>query len=327
MTITKLQRILVGVLAVQLVLAIIVLLPRPGVAGTAGPLLGEVKAEDIVSLTIRDDQGKTIKLAKVAAGWVLPEAADYPVDATKVTPVLAKLVGIKTNRLATQTAASHSRLQVADDKFVRKVDITTSGGASKTLYLGTSAGTNTTHARLAGQNEVYLASGISTWDLYADASSWIDTLYINVPQADVTGLTMANANGQFTFARDAGGNWTMEGLAAGETFNTSSVPTLLNQAAQLRMTRPLSKDNQPAYGLDKPVAVLTLKTKKDNQEKTITLTVGARDAADSSYVVKSSDSAYYVRVSDWVVKDLVEKKRDGFLQLPPTPTPTATPKS
>ncbi len=322
----KLQRILAGVLILQVVLAVIVFLPRSGAAGTAAALLGEVKVEDVNSLTIRDDQGKTLKLAKAAGGWVLPDAGDYPADATKVTPVLDKLVALKTGRPATQTSASHARLQVADDKFVRKLDITTSGGASKTLFLGSSAGAGATHVRLGGQNDVYLASGLSTWELNTDAASWIDTLYVNVTQADVTGFSLANANGQFSFTKDAAGAWKLDGLAAGETLNASAITALLSQVAQLRMSRPLGKNDDAAYGLAKPGAMVTLKTKKDTQEKTITLAVGAKDATDSSYVVKSSDSPYYVRAAEFSVKDWVEKKRDGFLQLPPTPTPAGTPK-
>jgi hypothetical protein len=41
--------------------------------------------------------------------------------------------------------------------------------------------------------------------------------------------------------------------------------------------------------------------------------------------VISSESPYYVRVSEYTVKDFVEKARDGFLELPPTPTPEPTP--
>ncbi len=276
--------------------------------------------------TIRDDQGNSVKLAKLGSGWALADAEDYPADATKITPILDKLVAIKTNRLATQTAASHARLQVADDKFVRRVELATAGGANKTLYLGSSGGGSSTHVRLAGQNEVYLASGLATWDINADAGSWVDTAYFTVPQADVVGVTLANANGQWTFAKDAQGAWSMADLAAGETFNAGSVTSLLSQASAIRMTRPLGKSDQAAYGLSKPGAVLTLKTRKDNQEKVYTLTVGAKDAKDSSYVVKSSESAYYARVAEYTVSDLVGKKRDGFLQLPPTVAPVGTPR-
>jgi hypothetical protein len=59
----------------------------------------------------------------------------------------------------------------------------------------------------------------------------------------------------------------------------------------------------------------------ETTEATITIHVGALDPDDESYVVGSSVSPYYVRVASYSLQDLVEKDREGFLQLPPTPTP------
>jgi hypothetical protein len=81
-----------------------------------------------------------------------------------------------------------------------------------------------------------------------------------------------------------------------------------------------------AYGMDAPGAVVTLQThSEDAGDKTYTLTVGAMDSADSTYVVKSSESPYYVRASSYSVADLVQKDHEAFLLQPPTPTPEATP--
>jgi hypothetical protein len=61
--------------------------------------------------------------------------------------------------------------------------------------------------------------------------------------------------------------------------------------------------------------LLTLET----EEKTVTLRVGAEDSEDASYVIKSSESDYYVTVADTSVRGLVENGRDAFLEAPPTP--------
>jgi hypothetical protein len=52
--------------------------------------------------------------------------------------------------------------------------------------------------------------------------------------------------------------------------------------------------------------------------------VGAQSEEDNSYVVSSSESPYYVRVADYTVENFVERVRDDFLELPPTPTPEPT---
>lgn len=324
-TMNKLQRILLGVLAVQLILIVVVFWPRPTATGAGSPLLG-ITTDEVSGLTISDDLGKTVKLVKGADGWVAASAADYPADAAKIAPALDKLVALTAGQPVAQTAASHAQLQVADNKFVRKVELQTAGGA-KTLYLGSASGARATHVRLAGQDAVYLARDVATWELATDLVSWINPVYFSVPAADVTGFTVKNGNGEFVFAKDDGGAWTLQGLAQGETVDAGAISALLNQATNVRLTLPLGKTDDPAYGLAQPSAAVTLTAKSGDQTKTYTLTVGAKDATDNSYAVKSSESAYYARAAEYGVKELVEKDRAGFLQQPtPAPeTPTPTP--
>ncbi|NIS83474.1 MAG: hypothetical protein GTO14_25495 [Anaerolineales bacterium] len=50
--------------------------------------------------------------------------------------------------------------------------------------------------------------------------------------------------------------------------------------------------------------------------------MGAKDPVDNSYVVHSSESPYYVRVSEFADKDMVEKAREDFVETISTPTPS-----
>jgi hypothetical protein len=72
--------------------------------------------------------------------------------------------------------------------------------------------------------------------------------------------------------------------------------------------------------MDEPNAVVMV----ERGDKTITLRVGAKEPDANRYTVISSESPYYVGVYEYSVKDFVEKTRDDFLQLPPTPTSEAT---
>jgi hypothetical protein len=318
------QPILIGLLVAQLALAAALFWPRPAPAGAGGaPLLG-VKAEEITSLTVRDNQEHSVKLAKSGAQWALPDAGDYPVDAAKIVPVLTALVEMKASRLVAQTPAAQKRLQVADDAFVRRIDVETPSGA-KTVYVGTSGGVDSSHVRLGGQNQVYLASGVAEWQLGAEPASWTDPAYFTVPPGDVVTMTLGNANGQWSFSKGPDGQWNLQGLASGETLNQGSVQGLLDAASYVPLARPLGKTEDPAFGLGRPGAVVTLVAKADGGEKTYTLAVGAQDPNDQTYVVKSSESPYYVRTAGAGLKELVEKKREGFLTAPGTPAPASGP--
>jgi hypothetical protein len=316
------HQILAGILAAQIVLVMVVFWPRVGAAGGGNPAFPDLEAGDIVALTVSDADGNSIALRQVAGNWVLPDVDDYPADATKVTPVLENIAGLTTSRLVTRTAASHKRLQVAADDFVRRIDFETGDGAEYTLYLGSSPQYGATHFRVEGQAETYLTGDFNTWETTAEASAWVDTSYVSVDEADIKKLTLENAGGTYIFSKDENDTWTMAGLAADETLNETQVGNLAQKAASVSMVEPLGKEELPEYGMDQPNAVVTIET----ADKSITLLVGAQDP---SYVVASSESPYYVRVSQYSAQDLVEKTRDGFLQQPPTPTAevegTATP--
>lgn len=315
---SRFNQILAVILVAQIALAAFILWPRAAVSSGGGPLLPAYKAADVTGLTISDSEGNKLALAKSGDNWVLPEADDYPVDSTKVTPLLDKIEKIKTNRLVTQTEGSHSRLKVATDDFNSLVEIKLKDGTSHKLYIGSSAGAGATHVRADDNSEVYLAGDINSFDASPQAESWVDTLYFTVPQTATTSLTLENANGTFEFTKD-GEKWTLSGLAATETFNENNFTSLFSQASGIRLTRPLGKKEDAAYGLDKPQAVITLKT----ADKTYTLSIGAKDDTDNTYVVKSSESPYYVRVSEGLLNTFFEKKRNDFLQAPPTAEPTA----
>lgn len=316
---SRLNQILAVVLVVQVALMAFVFWPRAAASANSGPLLPTYKAVDVTNLTISDSQGNKLTLTKSGDKWVLPEADDYPVDSTKVTPLLDKIEKIKTNRLVTQTEASHSRLKVAASDFNSLVDIKLKDGTSHKLYVGSSAGAGATHVRADDQSEVYLAGDITSFDASPQAGAWVDTLYFTVPQTATTSLTLENANGKFEFSKN-GEKWTMAGLAPKETFNENNFTNLFSQATGIRLTKPLGKKEDAAYGLSKPQAVITLKA----ADKTYTVSIGAKDDKDNTYVVKSSESPYYVRVSEGLVKPFIEKKRADFLQAPPTAEPGAT---
>lgn len=327
---SRTNQILAAVLAVQIVLVAVAFWPRSASVAGGESLFAGLEADQIAQLTIGDATGKQIKLAKETGNWVLPEADDYPCQANKAPEFLEKIVALKTNRLVTQTPASHKRLGVAEDDFQRKIEVELTDGTTHQLYLGTSPSYGASHVRAQGRDEVYLAS-LSASEAGVNASNWVDTLYFSVAQDQIVALTLENANGRFEFEKDDAGAWAMQGLAADETLNENSVTGMASRIASLRMLRPLGKTEQDDYGLDAPNAVVTVKTlDNEGNEKTHTLRVGAKseEAAgateDNSYVVKSSESPYYVRVSEYTVNDFVERTRDDFLQLPPTPTPEPT---
>lgn len=317
------NQILIGVLVLQLVLAVIAFWPRQSPATATGQVLFPgVTADQIRSVRLTDAKGEMIRLTKSDDGWVLPDADDYPAKTEKVTSFLDKLAGLKADRLITQTAASHKRLKVAEGDFNALIEFELSDGGQHRLYVGSSAGYAAAHVRVDGQEQVYMVSALSSSDASSQATAWTDAGYFSVTRDDVVSLTLENANGRFEFVKDQAGTWTMSDLAADETLNQAAVTSLLYSVSSVSLQKPLGKVEQPEYGLQSPVAVVTLKTHSNTEgDKTYTLRVGAQDATDQTYVFASSSSPYYVRVNSYAVSGWIEKSRDDFLEVPPTATP------
>jgi hypothetical protein len=325
------NQILIAILVLQILIGAFIFWPRETVASGSGEtLLAGFDAQEVRSISIEDGEGERLILTEEEGDWILTEAGNFPCQSFKVDEFLVKVAAVRSDGIVTETASSHQRLKVASDEFERKIEFSMSDGDVHTLYIGSSPSFGAAHIRLEGEAETYLTSELTARDALATATSWIDTSYFSVPQEDLQTLTLQNEHVLLIFEKDDEGNWTLRGLADDEELQTASVTNIINRATSVTMLEPLGVLELPDYGFDEPSSVVLMQT----GEKSISLHVGTRDPEDGSYIVRSSESSYFVRVSEFSVKDLVEKTRADFVQEKPTPTaqpieetsqPTTTP--
>ena len=127
-------------------------------------------------------------------------------------------------------------------------------------------------------------------------------------------MKVANASGTLAFTQNESGQWQMDGLKDDEAFNAGQLFAMLPSVTNLHMVEPLGVTEQATFGMDAPNAVLTLVIDVDGENSlTRTLTVGARDEEGLNYVVKSSESPFYVLASGFSVGRFVESAREEFL--------------
>lgn len=291
------------------------------------PLLADFSSESVTGVIIEDDTGEEIQFARGDDGWVFPSADDFSLNSTQVEDVLTKVSAFKTNRLIATNPTSHARLEVQDDNFRRKLTFVTDEG-NEEIFFGTSGGVDTTHTRRGGDNNVYLTSGLNSWEIQPQISSWIDSVYVDIEQDSVTRLILTNASGTFEFERGEI-DWTYLGLGEDEEFDTSKMSSLLRNATTVRMTQPLGLEEQNDYGLDEPEITIQVfyeepvepdsadeptadfevvaenaeataeaevaEVEPEMIEKSYTLTIG--DAlGNGEYVIKADNNDYYVQV-------------------------------
>ena len=345
---SKTNKILGAVLVIQVIVLVSSRLISDGTQGPIKPvkLLAGVDVDDITGLKITDDSAKTVELAKKAGKWVLASGGDYPVTEKKVTELLGKLPGLTARQAVTDKPSHHHKLEVAKDKFQRKLSLTLKEGKTRTFFLGTSPGLRKAHLRMEGKPEVYAPSGLSTWDFATTASNWVETEYFKVERDRIVTMTLTNANGQIDVSKGADGQWQVAGLKPTDKIKQSAIDSMLSSASSVALQAPIGKQIQPSHKLDQPQATLVVvaevkekaadgKDKRDaaddGQAKpdgataepdktagqamartTHTLKIGAA-SGDDGYFAKSDGSDFVVRVAKWAARSLLEKKRDELI--------------
>ncbi len=306
------------------------------------PILEDVTGADIERISIADGLDNEMTFARHAEGWVLPDADDFPLDGEKVDEILDKLLGLDTRRLVASNPANYARLEVKEDEFRRRIELE-GAGSTALLYLGGSGGVDTVYARRADDEAVYLGSGLNSWELSTQVSTWLDATYVDVPLDDVLEISVRNAEGSFTFTR-AGEDWTYAGLSEGDRFEDTKMPIILRNAASIRMLEPLSLTPKEEYGLDTPAVLVEVRYRQLVEEETpetdesdeteaaddedaavevqyreasYSLTFGAT-LQDSDIALKSSEAEYYVLVRDTIFNAFNDLKHDELVKAPET---------
>lgn len=333
---TKRNQILIIILGVQLILALYLFWPQSHSAKTSlKTLFPDISAEDVVELALKDAEGNSVQIQKKEGGWILPAYGGYPADQGKVSSFLKKLTALETKPLVARKKSSHRRLKVSEDDFQRVITFK-AGNKEKTqsLYLGSSPGYKKTHIRAGSGSEVYLAGDISVWEAGIEPSSWTDTLYFSVEEKDVVNVSVKNAHGTINLERGDQNEWVLRKIKSGLKLKVEEWNSMLRKAVAIRMEEPLGREKSPSFGLKKPSAVLTVVTEvasnrdKDNARtkekqredesekvhKTYTIRIGAQDKEKKGYIVKSSESPFFVRVPVYAVEPFIEKKVDDLTE-------------
>lgn len=320
-TISRTNLILGAVLLIQLALIAYLYWPSDRVALNGEPLLAGVTPDTVTALAITDNNGRRVEFTKEGDTWTLAGTDGYPARADKITETLDKLTKITTDRLVTQTSGSHDRLQVADNNFQRKVEVTTANGL-QTLYFGSATGASATHVRAENSDATYLTSDVATWELDTLTTTWIDVAYYQVAKEQIQEVTLENAHGTYTFVRtgDPSENqWTLADATADEPVASANISVLIDRIATLNLQSVLGKSEQPEYGLDAPLATITVTTSETttgttaSDVKQTTFVVGAKDEESNTYAFKSSDSDYYVRLAAFTGDEFVNKQRSDLM--------------
>ncbi len=202
-------------------------------------MLAGIHRDDIRKVTIQDSDNQTVVLSEEDGEWRLESHHGYPADPEKVSKLLGDLLGLQSSVVVSQGTEHHVDLEVADDKFQRKVTVTTPGG-EKTILLGTSGRGGRVHVRVPDQPTVYAAEGVRVFQLGTRVSDWARKTYLEVEKDRVVSLEIRKGKEAIHLARTTRDEWML-----GETpAKKSEADKLLNKAAKIDLTGVLGKSAQ-----------------------------------------------------------------------------------
>jgi len=360
---TRFHKILIAALAVQLVLAVIVLTRGDDSAALKEHAI--VPGFDAAKVTriqvFSSATGKPIDLVKKDAAkdssWVLASGFDYPVESAKVNDLLSPIVKLAAAAPIATQSSRHVQLHVADTDFERKLVIT-AGGKDLTLYIGSPAGTRRTAVRVVGddkssQDKVYAVTGFSPAVAGSEPRQWVDTSYLKIPKDEIGKLVVSRDDKTVEVARPApaepagSGSATGSGSAAGsaappsppaaEHWNVTiggapislAAGESIDQAAIDRILGQvaaidLSSPADPKRDAGKPTATITIE-RKATGGATPAPTVLDVIADGTAYWVHDRSSPRAVLVDKARLDEVLGVERDKLVKKPPPPAPPATP--
>lgn len=308
---TKRNLVLLGLLALQVVLIGIVYMPRSQ-GGSSKVFFDGLKPEAVNRLTVATADGRTVTVKRQGSGWVVDTPAQYPADRDKIDNLLTRLTGLRSDRLVAQTKEAHNRFQVGAAHFGQKVTLTLAAGGERILYLGSSPNYTTVHVRAEGDDTIYLVNELAGWQVPADEKFWWQREYVVVKPEELREINLVNRTGTLRLANN-GKEWQLAEGGAGQALDQTKVQEFVTAVSHIALIDYLGQEEKKEYGLDKPVATLTLTTKAG----TVTLTVGAKgetaEQLGGSYVMKSSASPFYVKGGGGMLAPLVERKMADLL--------------
>lgn len=236
----KTQLYLGAALGLQLLLGVGIFVSQASTGGGAAPqpLLG-FDVADVDKLVLAGSDS-TLTLQKQDGSWQLADTG-LPANSSKVQGLLDTLAGLQTSWPVASTAGGRTRFEVADDRFQRHLALARGDSTLGELYFGSSPGFRQTHARRAGEDEVYNLAFNSAVDLPADRNDWLDKALLRADGVE-------RIEGSDFTLRKEGDNWVLDNAAEGQSLDQDKARSLASTLQNLRVLRILDSEPVPAEG-------------------------------------------------------------------------------
>lgn len=342
---TRFQQIMIGLLAVQVGLAVYTTTRDDRAQPVKErPLLAGYDAADVTRLQVLGNGAgdKPVDLVKKDGGWVIASAYGYPADASKVNEALGALGRMQAAAPIATKAGRHRQLHVDDADFERKL-IVSVAGKDTTVYVGGAAGPRRTAVRTSG-DAVYAVSGLSAYSYGTDARSWLEPHVVKLSRDEVAKITIEGGGTKVELERGAtppapapapgaddqppppppAPTWTVKldgaapALTGGETIDADKVAAMVDHATMI----PVSEPADPARAITAPTATITIERTAATGATSTPAPIVLDVVADGDrYWLHERGAGKAALVDKVALDDVVHATRDAIVKKPEKPAP------
>jgi len=256
------QCVLAALLVVQLaLLGVMALRSGGGEDEESHALLPELEAFSAARVRIEGGDGESVTLLRGEGGWTLADPAGYPAEGEKVDRLLEQLSGLTVRRPVVSSPRYHATFKVTESERERRLKIWDSAEDEPRidLFLGSSPNVDVSHVRLDGDDRVYEAQGLGSFDLRVEANSWVDRKLIDLPFDDVVAVRLRNAHGEIEVVREDDGWRLLSPAGQDAALDGAKVDTWVRSLTTLYVSGPSGPLGDPVQGLGDPQTVLEIR--------------------------------------------------------------------
>jgi hypothetical protein len=281
------QLYLVGLLVVQVVLILVFRSPFAGASAAyeTRALLPALDAVTPSRIEILGADEESIELVKRDGQWRVDELGGFPADGQKIEDLLGDLQDVRVRRPVVSSGRYHASFKVAEDGHEARIRLWDDDDDEPDvdLILGSSPNFRSTHVRLAGEDAVYEARGLSPYDIRPATDSWIQQELVEGDATEVVGLTLTNESGSFELVKREG-SW-MVALpedAVDVELDQGKVDSFVRTAVSLRLSGAAGPVDDATHGFADPAATLVVRWSAGDAGRELTLRVGGKPEDNES---------------------------------------------
>ena len=298
---------LIALLLIQLVIALIASSDRGLVPASDSLPLLDLEVDPITEIAIAGDEVQ-VRLAREGDGWVLAGLDGFPADNTRVQALLDTLVGLRRPLPVATTEEARQRFKVAADDHERVLTLRGNSGDLATLIVGDSPGFRRVYARLDDEQAIYDLP-LALFELSADPDDWVARDRLRLDAEAITGVTTDD----WTVIGDEDG-WRLQ-EADGDS-DRDAIADLIRRIANLAYQGVIGTEAPTEADLDSPAMILDISLSNGSSREYRIAALGENEQQD--YVLKSSLSPYYFRLSTYELDGVIDIERASLVVTPDT---------